>query len=52
MSKKLEDATDAVLDALEETDLTVAEVIAVLEIVKHSMLNLLDGIQPQGETLQ
>ena len=52
MSERIGKTAEAVFDTLEDTDLTIAEVIAVLEIVKHELLNALDGTQPQGATLQ
>lgn len=52
MSERIGETAEAVFETLEQTDLTIAEVIAVLEIVKHELLNALDGTQPQGATLQ
>jgi hypothetical protein len=52
MSERIGEAAESVFETLEETDLTVAEVIAVLEIVKHELLLALDETRTQGATLQ
>lgn len=52
MSERIGETAEAVFDTLEDTDLTIAEVIAVLEIVKHELLLALDQTRTQGETLQ
>lgn len=52
MDDKIEQATDAVLDALEEADLTIAEAVAVLEIIKHGLLTSVDNGRPHLYSVQ
>lgn len=49
----MDEATDKILDILEEYDMTVVDSIAILEIIKYNLLRMAETTtRPEGETLQ
>ena len=49
----MDEATDKILDVLEEYEMTVVEGVALLEIIKYNLLRMAEttGI-PEGATIQ
>ena len=48
----MDEVADQILDVLEEHELTMAEGIALLEMVKYNLLVAGHNLAPEGATLQ
>lgn len=48
----MDEVTDEILDILEKNELTVADSVAILEMIKYNILRAFENQTPEGVTLQ